>query len=55
MAGIRAKSLSLSHLRILVALHEAAASGGTTAAQLAEQTGYSRAASHPNCRATPSA
>jgi DNA-binding MarR family transcriptional regulator len=41
--AFRAKSLSLSHLRILVALHEAAASGGATGAQLSEQTGYSRA------------
>ena len=41
--AFRAKSLSPSHLRILVALHEVAASGGTTGTQLAERTGYSRA------------
>jgi GTP-sensing pleiotropic transcriptional regulator CodY len=36
-----AKSLSPSHLRILVALHEAAADGAT-ATQLADRTGCSR-------------
>jgi DNA-binding MarR family transcriptional regulator len=40
--AFRAKSLSPSHLRILVALHEVAA-GGTTGTQLAERTGYSQA------------
>jgi DNA-binding MarR family transcriptional regulator len=40
--AFRAKSLSPSHLRILVALHEAAASGGATATQLVDRTGYSR-------------
>ena len=41
--AFRAKSLSPSHLRILVALHEVAAAGGTTVTQLAERTGYSQA------------
>jgi len=41
--AFRAKSLSPSHLQILVALHEAAASGGATGTQLAERTGYSQA------------
>ena len=41
--AFRAKSLSLSHLGIPVALHEAAASGGATGAQLSEQTGIPRA------------
>ena len=42
--AFRAKSLSPSHLRILVALHEeVGAGGGATGTQLAERTGYSRA------------
>ena len=36
--------LSRSHVRILVALYEAAADGGATTTQLVERTGYSRAA-----------
>jgi DNA-binding MarR family transcriptional regulator len=40
--AFRAKSLSPSHLRILVALHEVAAGSGATATQLAERTGCSR-------------
>jgi hypothetical protein len=44
MAGISGPALSRKHLRILVALHEAAAGGGATATQLVDRTGYSRAA-----------
>ena len=40
--AFRAKSLSPSHLRILVALHEVAAGGGATATQLVDRTGCSR-------------
>jgi DNA-binding MarR family transcriptional regulator len=39
--AFRAKRLPLSHLRILIALHEAAAAGGITASQLADRTGSS--------------
>jgi DNA-binding MarR family transcriptional regulator len=39
--AFHAKRLPLSHLRILVLLHEAAAAGGMTARQLADRTGNS--------------
>ena len=41
--AFRAKSLSPSHLRILVAMHEVAAGGGATTTQLVDRTGYSQA------------
>ena len=39
--AFRAKRLPLSHLRILIVLHEAVAGGGITARQLADRTGSS--------------
>ena len=39
--AFHAKRLPLSHLRILVLLHKAAAGGGMTARQLADRTGSS--------------